>query len=183
MSDPIADFKIKTEEVLDGFKKELGSIRTGRPTPAILEGVRVEYHGQKLGLNQVGSLAVEPPRDIVIHVWDAAAIPEVVKSIESSSLGLSAAPQGNVVRVRLPDLSAERRQELTKLVGRLAEDNRIRIRHLRDEANKEAENLFKAGEISEDMKFKFKEKIQEETERVNKGIEEALQAKVKEIKE
>ncbi len=183
MSDPITNFKTKTSEVLDGFKKELGGIRTNRPSPAILEGLRVEYYGQALPLNQVGSIAVLPPRDLVIHVWDTAAIPGVVKAVESSSLGLSAAPQGNVVRVHLPELSAERRNELTKLVGRLAEDGRIKIRHLRDEINKEVENLFKGGEISEDMKFKFKEKIQEETEKVNKSIEDVLQAKIKEIKE
>jgi len=181
MNDPVANFRIKTSGALDDFKKELGSIRTNRPTPAILDGVKVVYYGQTLSLNQVGSIVVLPPRDLVIHVWDAAAIPEVVKAIESANLGLSAAPQGNVVRVHLPELSSERRAELIKLVGRLAEECRIKVRHLRDEANKEVESLFKSGELGEDMKFKFKEKIQEETEKTNKEIETVLERKVEEI--
>lgn len=183
MTDPIINFKTKTAEVLEVFKKELGAIRTSRPTPIILEGVRVEYYGKALPLNQIGSIAVEPPRDIVVHVWDGSAVPAVLKAIETSSLGLSASPQGNVVRVHLPELSSERREELTKLVGRLAEDHRIRVRHFRDETNKEVETLFKAGDLSEDAKFKFKEMIQEETEKINKSLEDVLAGKIKEIKE
>ncbi len=183
MNDFISDFKTKLAAVLSDFKKELGGVRTNRPTPAILENIRVEYYGQKLPLNQVASIAVEPPRDIVVSVWDASAIPEVVKGIESGSLGLSAAPQGNIIRVHLPELSAERRAELTKLVGRIAEAHRIKVRHLRDEANKETEKLFKSGDLNEDMKFKSKEKIQEETEKTNKEIEAAINGKVEEIKE
>lgn len=183
MNDFVSDFKIKLAAVLADLKRELGGIRTNRPTPAILENVRVEYYGQKLPLNQVASIAIEPPRDIVVHVWDASAIPEVVKGIEAASLGLSAAPQGNVVRVHLPELSAERRAELVKLIGRIAEDHRIKVRHLRDEVNKHAENLSKKGEINEDMKFKSKEKIQEETEKINKEIEAAVAGKISEIKE
>ena len=82
MNDFISDFKTKITSLLSDFKKELGGIRTNRPTPAILENIRVEYYGQKLPLNQVASIAIEPPRDIVVSVWDASAIPEVVRSIE-----------------------------------------------------------------------------------------------------
>ncbi|HXF43920.1 MAG TPA: ribosome recycling factor [Candidatus Paceibacterota bacterium] len=183
MNDPIADFRSGTSEITETFKKELGGVRTSRPTPAILDAVRVEYYGQKLTLNQVGSISVEPPRDIVINVWDSSVIPEVLKAIESAPLGLSAAPQGNTVRVHLPEISVERRKELVKLVGRLAEDSRIKVRNLRDDVMKAIEVAFKSGEVSEDMKFKLREKIQEETERVNKLIETALAAKMTEIEE
>ncbi len=91
MTDPLLSFREKTGEVLQGFKKELGAIRTSRPTPAILDGVKVGYYGQTLSLNQVGSIAVEPPRDIVVHVWDTAVIPELSARIEKAASGRDAA--------------------------------------------------------------------------------------------
>lgn len=174
----IEEFKKSAGETLGRLKRELSGLRTNRPTPALLEDLRVEYYGKILPLNQVGSLSIEPPRDIIIHVWDKTVIPEAIKAIEASALGLSLAPQGNIIRVHLPELSEERRAEIIKVAKRLVESNRIQIRHLRDEANKK---IGQTETLSEDQQFKLKEVIQEETDRLNKEIESVLENKIKEI--
>ncbi len=175
------EFKNKSQNSLERLKQELQSIRTNRPTPALIEGLKVDYYGQKLLLKQLGSIGVELPRDLVIHVWDKEAIQAVVKAIESSGLGLSLTIQGNVLRVSLPELTLERREELTRYVKKIVENYRIQIRHFRDEANKIIQKAAEDRALSEDEKFKSKEKIQEETDKINEEIEELLSNKIKEI--
>lgn len=181
MTDIIEEFKNKTHQVTETLNHELSGIRTSRPTPALVEDLKVEYYGQKMTIKQVGSISVEPPRTIVIQVWDKQAVAGVTKAIEASTMGLSASADGNVIKIHLPELSAERREEIIKHVKKIIENYRIQIRHLRDEANKEIQKMVDESDIAEDRKFKLKELIQKETDSVNDKIEEALKRKIDEI--
>ncbi len=173
----------KGKGIVEDLKKALGGVRTGRPSPALLEDIRVSYYEQMVPLKQVGSIGVQPPRELFIQVWDKAAIPGIVKTIESSSLNVSANVDGNNVRIFLPELSQERRDELVKHVKKVAEEHRIEVRHVRDEVMKMVEELFESGELSEDRKFKAKEEVQKEVEKLNGMIEEAVSKKIQEIAE
>ncbi|MCP6720355.1 MAG: ribosome recycling factor [Patescibacteria group bacterium] len=183
MIDTLEDFKTKSQHIIVNFKRELSNIRTSRPTSALVEDLKVEYYGKLSPISSVGSIGVEPPRDIIIQVWDKAAIQQVVKAIETSSLGLSVSVQGNVIRVHLPELSEERREEIAKHVKRITENYRIQVRSFRDEANKSVQKSFEEGILDEDRKFKLKKEIQDETDKVNKEIEKLLENKIKEIQQ
>jgi len=173
----------KLAAVLAGFEREVKGIRTGRPSPALVEDLKVSYYDQTLPLKQIGSLSVSPPRDLLVQVWDKEAIQGVVKSIEASSLGLSAQVEGSVVRLRLPELSRERREELIRHVKRVAEQHRIQIRHVRDEVNREVQKQFDAKALSEDQRFALRESVQESVDEANQSIETILGRKTKEIEE
>ncbi len=175
-------FKNKKGGVIDAFRKELQAVRTNRPNPVILEGLKVSYYGALVPLKQVGATSVELPRNIVIQVWDKEAVAGILKAIEASDLGVSASADGMIVRVGLPELSEERRGELIKHVGKVAENYRIQVRHFRDEANKAIQKAEEEGGLDEDGKFKLKEKIQEETDKANEDIEKLVETKLAEIK-
>lgn len=178
----LEDFKDKKITALEAFRKELQAVRTNRPNPAVLEGLKVNYYGTIVPIKQVGALSIELPRNIVVQVWDKEAISGVLKAIEASDLGVSASADGMIIRVSLPELSEERRNELIKHVGKVAENYRIQIRHFRDEANKAIQRAEEEGGLNEDDKFKLKEKIQEETDKTNEEIEKLVGSKLIEIK-
>ena len=177
------ELQSKLAVVLAGFEREVKGIRTGRPSPALVEDLKVSYYNQTLPLKQIGSLSVSPPRDLLVQVWDKEAVQGVVKSIAASSLGLSAQVEGSVVRLRLPELSRERREELIRHVKRVAEQHRIQIRHVRDEVNKEVQKQFDEKALSEDQRFALRESIQESVDEANQSIETILGRKTKEIEE
>lgn len=179
----IEEFKKQAEEVVQTFKKEIAGIRTNRPSPGLLEDIKVSYYGQFVPIKHVGSVGVTPPRELHVQVWDLSAVALVSKAIESSQLGLSPQVEGNIVRVFLPELSKERRDEFIKHVKKISEQYRIEVRHARDEANKDVERRLNEKEITEDEKFKEREDIQKITEKVNGEIEELLDEKIKEIQE
>jgi len=178
----VEDFKNKSSLIVDFLKKEIAPIRSNRPNPGIVENIKVNCYDRVLTIKEVGSITVQLPREISIHVWDKSILENVFKAVEAANVG-SAAIQGEVVRVFLPELSEERRKELVKQIKQIAEKNRIQLRHERDEANKLIEKSFKGGEIKEDLKFKLKEEIQRITEKTNEEIEKILELKVKEINE
>ena len=173
----------KGKGIVENLKKVIGGVRTGRPSPALLEDIKILYYEQIIPLKQVGSIGVQPPRELFIQVWDKTAIPAIVKAIESSSLNVSANVDGSNVRIFLPELSQERRDELVKYVKKIAEEHRIEVRHVRDEAMKIVEELFESGELSEDEKFRAKEEVQKEVEKLNGMIEEIVLKKIQEISE
>ena len=183
MISAIEEFNRQSQSVAEGLKKEISGIRSNRPNPALVEDLKVNYYDQMMPLKQVGSISVEPPRQIVIQVWDKGAVAAVTKAIETSGLGLSANTDGNVIRVFLPELSQERREEIAKHVKKTSEQYRIQLRHARDEANKKIQKSFDDGETDEDQKFKLKEEIQKQTDKINGEIEKTLEAKIKEINE
>jgi len=173
----------KIAEILKYFKEQLAGLRGGRLLPRLVEDIKADYFGQKLPVKQLGSISIVLPREIQISVWDKQAVSPVVKAIESSNLNLNANVEGNLIRINLPPLSEERRQELMKVVKKEAEETRIKIRHLRDEANKEISRQFEEKEISEDNKFKLKEQAQKEVDKANEEIDKMVENKIKEIKE
>lgn len=177
----IDDFQKQANIVVETFKNELAGIRGNRPTVKLIEDIKAEYFGQLLPIKQLANLSVVPPLEIDINVWDKNAVPAIVKSIESSNLGFTVSVQGNIVRLNLPQLSEERRQELARLIKKTAEDFRIRLRHLRDEVNRQIQKEEQESAISEDDKFKLKEDVQKITDKVNGEIENILKNKITEI--
>ncbi len=180
---PIEEFKAGIANALQELKKEIGGVRANRPSAALLEGVKVNYYDQMTPISHLGTISVAPPREISIQFWDSNAGPAIAKAIEASSLGLSPNLEGNTIRIFLPELSAERREELMKYVKKVAEQFRIQIRQLRDAANKQVEAGSEEGEFGEDQKFRMREDIQKQTEAANKDIEKMVDAKIAEIEE
>ncbi len=183
MDELIKSSEGRIKDLVALFQKDLSGFRTNRPHPQLVEDVKVEYAGQFLPLKQVGSISIIPPREIQINVWDPNAVPMVAKAIESANLGLNPSVQGNMVRVMLPPMSDERRDELKRLVKTVAEKFRIQLRGLRDETNKKVEAAAKAKEVSEDQKFKLRDRIQKAIDAANKDIEALIDRKFQEISE
>lgn len=179
----IEDFKSRLQPITGALKKELASLRTSRPSPALVEDIPVVCYEQKLTVKQLGSISVVPPREIDVHVWDKEALISVIKAIETSGRGFSVQNEGNLIRIHLPELSEERRKELVKKAKEIVEEHRIQIRHLRDESNKRIQQNFDKHEITEDMKFKLKEEIQKEVNKTNEEVEKILGNKIRDINE
>jgi ribosome recycling factor len=177
--------KIEKEgkNILDNFKKNLAGIRTSRPQSGLVENIKVNYYNQILPIKQLGTVNVRPPREIEINVWDKNATQLIAKAIESSDLKLSTNIVGNSIKIFLPELSQERRNELIKYSKKIAEECKIKIRHLRDELNKGVQLEFEEKKITEDDKFKIKEDIQKRIDKLNEEIEKLLENKIKEISE
>lgn len=183
MEDLIKDLDLKSKAILDFLKQEFSSIRTNRPTPQLIEDIEVNYLDQLLKVKQLGSISVLPPRELQVSVWDKNSVAAVAKAIQDSPLKLSPSVEGNVIRLRLPPLTEERRQELVKVVKSGTEKSRIKLRNLRDEINKKIAQAESAKLISEDKKFKLKKQVDESVSRINKEIESLLSDKIKEISE
>jgi ribosome recycling factor len=177
------DLEAKLKAITEHLKQELSGVRTNRPNPKLIEDIKAEYFEVPTPVKQLGSIAVVPPRELQISVWDQSAIAPIAKAIESANLGVSVSVSGNMIRVALPMMSNERRAELVKISKTSSEEARIKVRGARDEANKKAEAAEKAKEISEDAKFNLKKKIQEAVDKTNKDIEAMLLGKIKEIEE
>ncbi len=181
-----AEFKLKDYEkrmqgAIDNFKKELGGLRTARASTALLEPLVVDVYGQKMPINQVGSISVPEPRMLQISVWDKAAVAAVEKAIRDSNLGLNPVVDGTLLRLPIPPLTAERRQELVKIAGRYAETARVAARNVRREANDHLKKLEKDSDLSQDEHKKMNADVQALTDRVIKDIDELLVTKEGEI--
>ena len=183
MEDLIKDLDLKSRALLDSLKQELSGIRTNRPTPQLIEDIEVNYLGQMLKVKQLGSISVLPPRELQVTVWDKNSVATVSKAIQDSPLKLNPSIEGNAIRLRLPPLTEERRDELVKVAKSVTEKLRIKIRNLRDEINKKITQAEGAKTINEDQKFKLKKRVDEAVGKVNKDIEDLLNGKVKEISE
>ena len=181
MEELIKNLESKLKAIFENLKTELAGIRTGRPHPQLISDVRVNYNESQLLIKQLGSISINPPRELVVSVWDQSAIPAVAKALQDSVAGATVAIDGQNVRVNLPPLSDERRKELVKATKALTEERRIKIRSMRDEANKKLERMGRDGEITEDMKFKGKKRTQDIVDQVGKEIDSLLSAKVKDI--
>lgn len=179
----LKELEASLNRTVEHLKTELQSVRGNRPSVGFLEDIKVEYYGQMLALKQLGSLAISPPRDIEVHVWDKGAVGAVAKAIESAKGGFSIANEGNIVRVSLPPLTTERRAELEKLIKKMTENSRIAVRNERDDAIKKIKTAGEEGKINEDDVFRMKEKIQRLVDKVNEDIEALLESKLKEISE
>lgn len=173
----------KMKKSLSLFSQELAKLRTGRASPALLEGIRVEYYGSQLPLNQVATISIPEPRLIIIQPWDKTALPNIEKAIFKSSVGLTPNNDGNVIRLAVPPLTTERREELIKLTLRMAEETKVAVRNIRRDSNNEIKKLEKDKTISEDVSFKAQQDIQHSTDQYIHKVDEVQKEKEKEIRE
>ena len=178
------DEKIYNNKMLktyDVFQQELGSMRTGRANASMLDIVKIDVYGQKLPINQLGSITTPEPRTINIQVWDTNNVPLIDSAIKKSELGLNPQIDGQLIRLPVPDLSEERRVEIKKIIKSLGEKCKVSIRNIRREANDELKRLLKDKEISEDEVKKKEKIIQDYTDNQIKVIEDRVVTKESEI--
>jgi ribosome recycling factor len=175
------DSKDKMEKGLVGLKSELSRLRTGRATPALLDGVKVDYYGALTPLNQVANVSVPDPKLIVVQPWDHSAIAAIEKAIIKSDLGLNPQSDGKVIRVPIPALTDERRKDLVKHVKKFGEETKVIVRNIRRQANESLKAQEKGKTISEDDSRKGQEHIQKFTDEYITQIDKILEAKEKEI--
>ena len=171
----------KMRKTIDVFTKELSSLRTGRANANMLDIIKVDVYGQKMPINQLGSITTPEARVINIQVWDLNNVPLIDSSIRKSELGLNPQIDGQLIRLPIPDLSEERRNEMKKLIKSMGEKSKISIRNIRREANDELKKLLKSKEISEDEEKKFETKIQTLTDEQIKIVDEKVISKETEI--
>ena len=171
----------KMDKTIEVFSKELGSLRTGRANANMLDLVKVDVYGQKMPINQLGTITTPEPRMINIQVWDLNNVNLIDSAIKKSELGLNPQIDGQLIRLPIPDLSEERRNEIKKMIKAMGEKCKISIRNIRREANDELKNLLKKKEISEDDEKKFEKDIQNYTDKHIKLIDEKVISKEKEI--
>ena len=171
----------KMSKTFEVFTKEISSLRTGRANANMLDIVKVDVYGQKMPINQLGSITTPEPRMINIQVWDLNNVPLIDSSIRKSELGLNPQIDGQLIRLPIPDLSEERRTEMKKLIKSMGEKCKISVRNIRREANDELKKLLKSKGISEDDEKKSEKKIQTITDEQIKKIDEKVISKETEI--
>jgi ribosome recycling factor len=171
----------KMEKAIEALKKEQSRIRTGRASVALLDGIRVQYYGSLVPLNQVASLAVPESRLITIQPWDIKAIGEIEKAVLKSELGLTPVNDGKIIRINIPLLTEERRRDLVKVIKKMAEESRVALRNIRRESNESFKDLKKDKQISEDDFFKGQEEVQKITKDYIEKVDRISEEKEKEI--
>ena len=182
MADPdIKDLKRRMDGALDALHREFAGLRTGRASISLLEPIQVEAYGASMPLNQVGTIGVPEPRLITVQVWDRGLVGAVEKAVRDSGLGLNPAAEGQLLRVPIPPLSQERRQELGKIAGKYAEQARVAVRNVRRDGMETLKQMEKDGELSQDEHHLWSDEIQEMTDSHIKTIDEVLAQKETEI--
>lgn len=179
----LEELEKKMESTLQVLRKELGSLRTGRASLSILDGIKISYYGTLTPLNQVASLAVPESRLITIQPWDPSLIGDIERAILKSDLGLNPANDGKIIRISIPPMTEERRKQLVKVLKKMAEEGKIAVRNIRREGNEKLKLQQKNKEMSEDELYRQQEKIQKLTDSFIEKIEELGRKKEKEIME
>ena len=177
----IKNYSQKMSKTYDVFSKELSSLRTGRANTNMLDIIRVEVYGQKMPINQLGTISVPDPRALNIQVWDLNNVNLIDTAIKKSELGLNPQIDGQLIRIPIPDLSEERRNEIKKMIKTLGEKCKISVRNIRREGNDELKSLLKEKKISEDENNKLEKEIQKITDKEIKMIDDKISQKEKEI--
>ena len=175
------DAQARMAKSIDALRHTLTTIRTGRASPTLLDGIKVKAYGTDTPLNQVASISVSEGRSLVITLFDKNMIKEVEKSIYASDLGLTPTTVGTTIRLNLPPLTEERRRDLQKIAGKYAEQQKIAVRNVRRDANDDLKKAEKAGEISQDEQKKMETEVQKDTDAAIKRIDETLKTKEVEI--
>jgi ribosome recycling factor len=183
MQDTIRSAESGMKKAVSSLTDEFNTIRTGRASSALFEKVKVEYYGTPTPLNQVATISVPEARLVVIQPWDKSIIGDIEKAIQKSELSVNPSNDGKVIRISIPPLTEERRQEFVKMAGKMAEEHRVSIRNIRREANDELKSLAKNGEISEDEQKRGEERVQKLTDEYIEQVNKALEEKEKEILE
>ena len=175
------DLKRRMQGAIASLKQELSGLRTGRASTALLEHVQVEAYGNYMPLNQLSSISVPEPRLLSVQVWDRTMVHAVEKAIINSNLGLSPSTEGQVLRLRIPELNQERRKEMVKVAHKYAEAARVSVRHVRRDALDLLKKLEKDGKVSEDDHERMAAEVQKATDQVIAEVDQSLASKEKEI--
>jgi ribosome recycling factor len=175
------DIKRRMQGAVQTLKHELGGLRTGRATSSMLEPVQVEAYGTHMPLNQLATITVPEPRLLSVQVWDRTMVHPVEKAIVNSNLGLSPATEGQVIRLRVPELNQERRKEMVKVAHKYAEAARVAVRHVRRDALEQLKKMEKDGQISEDDHTRMSGEVQKATDQMVSEVDQTVAVKEKEI--
>jgi ribosome recycling factor len=177
----IADVKRRMAGAVQSFRSDLASLRTGRASANLLDPIQVDAYGALMPLNQVATVNVPEPRMITVQVWDRGMVQAVEKAIRDSNLGFNPATEGQVMRIRIPELNEQRRKELVKVAHKYAEEARVAARHVRRDGLDTLKKLEKDGHVGKDELDRFSEQVQKATDATIVEIDQALVAKEKEI--
>ena len=183
MSIDISDIERRMDGAVTTLKTDLGGLRTGRASASLLEPITVEAYGQQMPISQVGTITVPEPRMLSVQVWDKGQVSLVGKAIRESGLGLNPMADGTLVRIPLPELNAERREELVKVAGKYAEQARVAVRNVRRDGMDQIKKAEKDSEISQDEAKDLSAEVQTITDKYVKLVDETLEVKEGEIRQ
>ena len=175
------NYSSKMDKSINSFKKDISTLRTGRANTNMLDTIKVDVYGQLMPIEQLATLSVPEARLITIQVWDKANIQLIESSIQKSELGINPQIDGQIIRLRIPDLTEERRKELTKILKNMGEKSKVAIRNIRREANEDLKKKLKGKIISEDQNKNYEKNIQKLTDTHIENLEKILSEKEKEI--
>jgi len=182
MSADVKELEKRMQGAMDALKKEFAGLRTGRASVNLLDPVMVEAYGQRMPLNQVGTVSAPEPRLLTVSVWDKGLVVPTTKAIREAGLGLNPAPDGQMIRIPIPELTSERRAELAKLAHKYAEHGRVAVRNVRRDGMEALKKAEKDHQISQDEHRQKSDEVQKLTDRYVKLVDETLIHKEKEIK-
>jgi ribosome recycling factor len=182
MSADLNELEKRMHGAMDALKKEFGGLRTGRASVNLLDPVMVEAYGQRMPLNQVGTVSAPEPRLLTVNVWDKGLVTPTAKAIREAGLGLNPSPDGQMIRIPIPELTTERRNELAKLAHKYAEQGKVAVRNIRRDGMEALKKAEKDRKISEDEHRQKADEVQKLTDRYVKQVDEVLAHKEKEIK-
>lgn len=176
-------FKDEMEKAITSLEKSFSRVRTGRASVSLLDGIKVDYYGTATPIAQVATLSVPESRLIVISPWDATVIGAIEKAIQKSDLGLMPSNDGKIIRLSIPQLTEERRKELVKVIKKMTEEGKVKLRNERRDANEALKDLKKNNKMSEDELFSAQDEVQKLTDRYIEQADKILASKEKEIME
>ena len=183
VKDTLAQAETKMKKSVEALRHHLGSIRTGRASPALVEQIKVEYYGTEMPINQVANISAADARMLVIQPWDRAALKPIEKAIQTSELGINPTNDGQVIRLSIPPLTEQRRRDLTKNVRKEVEESKVALRNLRRDAQNELKKLETDKQIGADELKRAQEKLQELTDRFTREVDQVGAAKEAEVME
>ena len=183
LDDIMLDMEDKMDKTLSLLHEQFSGIRTGKASPALVENVQVSYYGSMTRMRELASISTPEPRLIVINAYDPTALPEIEKAIKAANLGLNPMNDGRVIRLPIPELTEDRRKEMTKMTRRLAEEARIALRNVRRDANDHIKRIQKDSIITEDDRDKALDDVQKATDNHIEKVDKELADKEQEIME
>ena len=175
------NYSLKMEKTIQSYKKDISTLRTGRANASMLDMIKVDVYGQQMPINQIATISVPEPRMISVQVWDQTNVPLIDKSIKESDLGINPQIDGQIITIRIPDLTEERRKDLIKILKGMSEKSKVSIRNIRREGNEELKKLLNEKKISEDVSKSFEKNTQKITDENIESIEKIAEEKEKEI--
>jgi ribosome recycling factor len=179
----LKDCDDKMKKTLEVVHKEFAGIRTGKASPALVDHIMVEYYGTPTPLKSLAGISVPEPRMMVISPWDPSSVQAIAKAITTANIGINPQMEGKAIRLPIPELSEERRRELIKIIKKKAEEGKVALRNIRRDINDLIKKLEKEKQLTEDEKFEGEKKVQEETDKFIKEVDELVKHKEKEILE